>query len=125
MRYHFACAALALSAAAGAAFADGLVWDGVAQVPAVSAAPGQYLVCPAGTHFDMSHGAVDKTACSKGNFAFDVVGQAQSMTVQQALDEHFTAPEGMHAVAIGALPVAGEDAWFNIAYKLVKQATAH
>jgi len=123
MRVRILCAALALCAAAGSASAQ-LVWDGVAQVPAVANSPGHYLVCPAGTHFDMSHGAVDKSACSKGNFAFDVVGGSKEMSVQQALDEHFKAPEGMRAIAVGALPVAGEDAWFNIAYKLEKQAPA-
>jgi hypothetical protein len=124
MRIRILCAALALSVAAGSALADSLVWDGVAQVPAVVEGPGQYLVCPAGTHFDVSRGAVDKSACSKGTFAFDVVGASKTMSVQQALDEHLTAPEGMHAVAVGALPVAGEDAWVNIAYKLMKQPAA-
>lgn len=125
MRTHILSTILALFAAAGAAKADTLGWDGVVEVPAIAAAPDRYLVCPQGAHFDTSRGAVNKDFCSKGPFDWDALGAPKTLTLQQALDQHFKAPAGTRGVAVGPLPVYNSDGrlegWLHVAYKLVKE----
>ncbi|KVP75167.1 hypothetical protein WJ93_07055 [Burkholderia ubonensis] len=125
MRFRFLVATLALCTVAGVSQADTIGWDGVAEVPAMADSPGHYLVCPPGTHFDASRGAVDRATCSKGSFGWDATGGPKSMTLQQALDQHFKAPAGTRAVAVGPLPVYSSDGrldgWLHIAYKLGKE----
>lgn len=116
---------LALGAMMGAAQAQSIAWDGVAEVPAIVESPGRFLVCPTGTHFDVSRGVLDKSICSKGPYGWDATGGPKVLSLQQALELHFKAPAGMRAAAVGPLPVYGSDGrldgWLHIAYKLLSK----
>jgi len=121
MRLRIACAATALCAVAGVAKAD-LAWDGVVQVPGtVGEYPGQYLVCPQGTHLDF----LSPSKCEEGVWAPKAVGAPEMMSLQHALDLHVKLPAGLKAVAQGPMPSFNEDGesktWFGIAYKLEKK----
>jgi len=121
MRFRIACAAMALCAVAGVAKAD-LAWDGVVQVPGAEGQyPGQYLVCPQGTHLDWK----SASKCEDGVWAPKTVGAPKSMSLQQALDMHLKVPAGLKAVAQGPMPsfnrYGESNTWFGIAYKLEKK----
>jgi hypothetical protein len=102
MRFRFLSAvALALCAVAGTARAD-LAWDGVIHVPGRAGPnPGQYLVCPPGTYVTDK----PKNSCLTNNLLPDPAGPMKLMTLQEALDHHMKAPEGMKAVAQGPMEV--------------------
>jgi hypothetical protein len=112
---------MALCAAAGVAKAD-LAWDGVVQVPGTAGQyPGQYLVCPQGTHLDFR----SLSKCEEGLWAPKAIGAPKLMSLQQALDMHFKMPAGLKAVAQGPMQsftrYGLDRTQFGIAYKLEKQ----
>jgi len=112
---------LALGVLASTAHAQ-LVWDGVVQAPvAEGKVPGQFLVCPPGTNL---HAA--DNLCFTDGWLPTPKGAPLQLSLQQALDMHFKAPDGMRAQAIGPTQVfvdrVGVDKdRLGIAYKLIKQ----
>lgn len=115
-------AGVTLLACFGVVQAD-LVWDGVAEAPAVSVAHGRYLTCPPGAYLSKNP-AVGATGCLKGALLPDAAGAPIAMTLQGVLDLHFKAPAGWRAVALGPLPVYDRGVVrgrVGVAYKLVKR----
>lgn len=82
------------------------VWDDTVLVPAIKSRPGQWLTCPKGSAFRSKGGAIVDKQCYDIGFIQDrLVGESKSVSLQELLDLHFTAPAGHTGIAVGPIPV--------------------
>lgn len=112
-----------LLALVASGLAHAQTWDGYVEVPAKASEPQRWLTCRKGDEIS-SKAPPGAPTCVKAGLVDSYQGQAIPMSLQEILDEHFRAPAGYKAVAIGPLPV--EDSGlsgvkknaFYIAYRL-------
>lgn len=123
-RFALFCLVSLMWAFAGVVHAE-LAWDGVAEIQGYQDARKDYFVCTPDTTLGTARGRLDKNHCVAGEFIIEIRGVPMRMSLQAALDLYVKPPEGMRAVAQGALPAYGREgrstSRFNIAYKLVQK----
>ncbi|WNL48437.1 hypothetical protein RKE25_22165 (plasmid) [Dyella sp. BiH032] len=122
MKKHTLGAILAISLVASGLVSAQAAWDGYVEVPAKASEPHRWYTCRKGETFpgNASSGA---PKCVKAGAVDTYQGDAVPMSLQEMLDEHFRAPAGYKAVAVGPLPVmvprfGVKDGAVYIAYRL-------
>jgi hypothetical protein len=107
-------------------FAHAKSWDGYVEVPAKAAEPHRWYTCRKGAEFP-SMPPPGAPKCVRAGLAHTYDGDAIPMSLQELLDEHFRAPAGYRAVAVGPLPaISGsaarvKDGSLYVAYRLERQ----